>query len=116
MAFITMSLYSNVLQMDTNVNVILPEVRKGEQPLEPDRKYPVLYCLHGHGDDHTAWIRKSNIEYLVRNYGLIVVMPTVARSYYTDQYHGHRYIKYLSEELPVKIANFFPASLMDAPI
>lgn len=112
MAFLTMSMYSNVLQMDTNVNVLLPEKRKMQQPKEPDKKYPVLYLLHGHGDDHTAWIRKSVIEYLTRDLDLIVVMPTVYRSYYTNAKHGYRCFDYIADELPIKIANFFPASTL----
>ena len=112
MAFLTMSMYSEVLSMDTNVSVILPEKRKGGlETLHPDRKYPVLYCLHGHGDDHTAWIRKSNIETAARNYGVVVIMPTVQRGYYVDGVHGFAYYTYITEELPVKMANFFPISL-----
>ena len=37
MAFLTMSMYSEVLSMDTNVSVILPEKRKGGlETLHPD--------------------------------------------------------------------------------
>ena len=107
-----MSMFSDVLQMDTDVSVLLPENRKGGiDPLYPDKKYPVLYCLHGHGDDHTAWIRKSNIEIIAREYQVIVVMPTVQRGYYIDSENGYQYYTYISKELPIKIANFFPASL-----
>lgn len=110
MAFLTMSMYSDILQMDTGVNVLLPEVRRGEQKANPEQKYPVLYLLHGHGDDHTAWIRKSNIELVAREYPLIVVMPTTYRGFYVDNHYGLKYYTYLTEELPVKIANFFAAS------
>lgn len=112
MAFLTLSMYSEVLSMDTNVNVLLPERRKGErEELHPDRKYPVLYCLHGHGDDHTAWIRKSNIEIVARDYGVVVVMPTVQRGFYADSEQGFAYYTYITQELPVKMANFFPISM-----
>lgn len=110
MAFLSMSLFSSVLDMDMNVNVLLPENRKGSRDRpEPDRKYPVLYCLHGHGDDHTAWIRKSNIETAVRDYQVIAVMPAMHRSFYSDVQYGMKYYTWLTEELPVKITNFFPA-------
>ena len=112
MAFLTMSMFSEILQMDTDVSVLLPENRKGGiDPLRPDHKYPVIYCLHGHGDDHTAWIRKSNIETVARQYNVIVVMPTVQRGYYIDSDNGYQYYTYITKELPIKIANFFPASL-----
>ena len=111
MAFLTLSMYSDVLSMDTNVSVILPEKRKGGREEVNYCKYPVLYCLHGHGDDHTAWIRKSNIEIIARNYQVVVVMPAVQRSYYVDACQGFAYYTYLTKELPVKMANFFPISL-----
>lgn len=89
MAYLNLSMYSKVLPMDTNVSVLLPEQRKGaRETLHPDRKYPVLYCLHGYGDDHTAWIRKSNIEIAARDYHVVVVMPTVQRGYYADSASG----------------------------
>ena len=112
MAYLNMSMYSDVLSMDTNVSVLLPETRKGSrETLHPDRRYPLLYCLHGHGDDHTAWIRKSNIEIAARDYNVVVVMPTVQRGYYVDSEQGFAYYSYITEELPVKMANFFPISL-----
>ncbi len=110
MAYLTMNMRSVVLQMDTSVNVLLPEKRYERQALEPNRKYPVLYLLHGHGDDHSAWIRKSMIEYLTRDLDMVVVMPTVYRSYYTDCKYGLKCLTYVAEELPVKMANFFPIS------
>lgn len=112
MAFLTMSMYSETLHMDTNVNVILPEQRKtGKQLLEPDRKYQVLYLLHGMGDDHTAWMRKSMIELIARECNVVVVMPTTGCGFYVNQKYGVNYYDYLTKELPVKMANFFPVSL-----
>lgn len=110
MALINMDFFSYYLGMDTPMTVLLPE-KRGQKPIaDPDRKYPVLYLLHGHADDNTAWIRKSNIEMLIRDYDVIVVMPTAHRSFYTNSKHGHPYFDYLTKELPTVIANFFPAS------
>lgn len=112
MAFLTLSMYSEALHLDTNVNVILPEQRKtGKLNLEPDRKYPALYLLHGMGDDHTAWIRKSEIELIARECNLVVVMPTTGCGNYVNQVHGLNYYDFFTKELPVKMANFFPISL-----
>ena len=109
MAFLSMSMYSEILQMDTGVNVLLPENRKGKMDeYHPDKRYPILYCLHGHGDDQSAWIRKSNIENIARNYEVIVVMPTVQRGWYSDGIYD--YFSYICQELPIKMANFFPIS------
>jgi putative tributyrin esterase len=46
--------------------------------------YPVLYLLHGRSDDHTAWVRNTNIERFVRGLPLIVVMPDGGRGFWTD--------------------------------
>ena len=110
MALVQMSLFSYQLGMDTDVTVLLPERRS--RPHEPlgGRKYPVLYLLHGQSRDETSWIRGSQIEYYLRESDLIVVMPNGYRSYYTDGYYGHRHFTYLTEELPLVIENYFPAS------
>lgn len=110
MALIQMDFFSYYLGMDTPMTVLLPEKRGCKPELNPDKKYPVLYLLHGHADDNTAWIRKSNIEMLTRDYGVIVVMPTAHRSFYSNSKHGHAYFDYLTKELPVVVANLFPAS------
>ena len=108
MAFVQLSMYSQALAMDTDVCVLLPESRHGGGDItDATRTHPVLYCLHGHGDDHTAWIRKSCIELVARDYDLIVVMPTVQRGFYVDGIHGLAYETYISEELPAKMRDFF---------
>ena len=56
--------------------VILPEKMKGP--------FPVFYLLHGLSDDHTRWLRRTQIEAYVEKLPLIVVMPDGGRSFYTD--------------------------------
>ena len=55
MALLEESLRSEALRMDTAVTVSLPQKME-----EAER--PVLYLLPGLGDDHTAWVRRSNID------------------------------------------------------
>jgi S-formylglutathione hydrolase FrmB len=74
------------------------------------KKYPVLYLLHGMSDDHSIWIRRTSVERYVSDLGLIVIMPAAAISFYTDMAHGSRYWTFLSEELPEIVRAFFPAS------
>lgn len=110
MAFLTIDVYSHVLGMDVPISVLLPEKRKYPIDDLSDTKYPVLYLLHGHSDDHTSWIRKSKIERLVRNYKIIIVMPYVHRGFYTDCKYGYHYFTFIQQELPKIIANHFHAS------
>jgi S-formylglutathione hydrolase FrmB len=75
-----------------------------------DKKHPVLYLLHGMSDDHTIWLRRTSIERYVSDLGIAVVMPAVARSYYTDMHTGLKYWTFVSEELPRLAESFFPIS------
>jgi len=85
--------------------IILPDPGKfGEVPLA---KRKVLYLLHGLSDDGSAWQRYTSIETLAAAYGLVVVMPSAGRSFYTDQLNGQKYFTYLTEELPHYLAEVF---------
>lgn len=66
----------NALQRMTSFMAILPEQMQGP--------FPVLYLLHGLSDDHSAWVRRTNIERYVAGMPLIVIMPDGERSWYTD--------------------------------
>ncbi len=110
MAFVELNYGSYNLGMDSSVSVFLPEKRLQKPVSQPDRKYPVLYLLHGHSDDHTAYVRKGITEILVRDLDLIVVMPNGHRSFYTNAKQGHLYENFITQELPVVIENYFPAS------
>jgi len=73
----------------------------------PVRERKVLYLLHGLSDDGSAWQRYTSIETIAAAYGLVVVMPSVNRSFYIDQPNGQRYFSYIVEELPRYLADVF---------
>ena len=102
MALMQMEFFSDVLGLSCSANVIVPQ--RGQGP------YPVLYLLHGASDNHTQWLRSTGIERYVADLGLIVVMPAVQLSFYTDQKHGLPYFTFVADELPQLIRHFFPAS------
>ncbi|MBN1919667.1 MAG: esterase family protein [Anaerolineae bacterium] len=85
--------------------VILPD--PGKMDGQPVAQRKVLYLLHGLSDDGSAWQRYTAIETLAAAYGLVVVMPSVGRSFYTDQPNGQRYFSYLTDELPRYLADVF---------
>jgi putative tributyrin esterase len=66
----------------------------------PVAQRKVLYLLHGLSDDAGAWQRYTAIETLAAAYGLVVIMPSAGRSFYTDQPNGQAYFSYVTEELP----------------
>ena len=65
MALMQVNFYAQTLGLSTQVNVILPQKTHGigvEGSEVQKEKYPVLYLLHGASDDHTIWLRRTNIE------------------------------------------------------
>ena len=99
MALLDISLFSDTLQLDVSATVIYPQ-RCDRSPDIPGGPYKVLYLLHGIKQNEQSYVRNSAIERYVRNLPLVVVMPSVGRSFYTDQERGYPYFTFLSEELP----------------
>jgi S-formylglutathione hydrolase FrmB len=113
MALIHLSLYSDTLMMDTSVTIIFPQ--DCERVLEERKSlfkgpYKVLYLLHGLKQNETSWTRMSSIERYVSQLPLVVVMPSVHRSFYTDQVRGFPYFTYVADELPRLMKEMFNIS------
>jgi S-formylglutathione hydrolase FrmB len=109
MAFFQMNYHSDALGMGVSVNVILPESAKTLIGMQADgsENYKTLYLLHGLSDDHTIWMRRTSIERYASEYGIAVVMPCVARSWYTDTADGAAYLTFVAKELPDACRGFF---------
>lgn len=114
MAFISLDFYSEALGMQSEVFVVIPQNGAlGEIGIDnngSDKKFKVLYLLHGLSDDHTIWMRRTSIERYASRYGICVVMPNGHRSFYTDMKYGGNYYKYISKELPMRMREFFNVS------
>lgn len=105
MAIAQLNLRSDVLGLAVTVRLVLPQPMPGadtgaDVPQAPPHGWPVLYLLHGLSDDETGWSRYTGLERYAKGRGLVVVMPSVGRSFYTDMASGLDYWTYLSEELP----------------
>lgn len=103
MAYFEMHYKSEALLMQVTVGVIIPDVKKDEG----ERCYKTLYLLHGLSDDQTMWMRRTSIERYAEEWGIAVVMPSVARSWYTDTAYGAKYFTFVSEELPRVCRSYF---------
>ena len=113
MAYLKLHIFSNTLEMATQVDVILPEryLYGGMQaPVRKDGRHPVLYLLHGGGDDNTRWVRFTSLERYVTQYGLMVVCPNGLVSRYTNMAYGWRFHDYIAKELPEIISSMFYVS------
>jgi putative tributyrin esterase len=115
MALMDMTFRSQALGFDQSVCIFLPEPKdiglaKLGRPYTEN--LPVLYLLHGYSDNHTAWLRRSNMERYLHHssYNMICVCTSMRNFYYTDMAHGYRYYTYMSRELPNMIETMFRAS------
>lgn len=98
-----LSLSSKILSMDRKYAIYLPPDYQTSQ-----RSYPVLYLLHGAGDDQTGWVQFGEVlritDTAIRD-GLatpmIIVMPdanTGKRGYFNDIRNEWRYEDFIFEE------------------
>ena len=112
MAFLQIQFFSDVLNVASTVNVILPEANQGIgiKAAENAELPKVLYLLHGYSDDHSIWMRRTSIERYASRYRLAVVMPAVNHSFYTNEAQGEKYFDYVSQELPETVRTFFRVS------
>lgn len=116
MALSILNFESKYLNGNTTVNVILPDRPRKIPPAEyygSGTKYKVLWLLHGTFGDHSDWLRKSNIELYACERNLIVVMPGVQNSDYSNwpQFAcGFDAEHFLIDELMPLVHNWFPAS------
>ena len=62
-----------------------------------------LYLLHGLGDDHTIWLRRTALERYVGSLPLAVVMPDGGRGFYCDAAEGYAYETAIGVELVDRI-------------
>ncbi len=106
MAVMKIEYYSQVLDMEWGVNVLYPDANRVEEPECKD--VPVLYLLHGMSGNHNSWLKRTNVERLLRGTNLIVVMPNTSNGWYTDTQYGFDYYTALAEELPQVLKRFFP--------
>lgn len=107
MAVLQIEYRSDVLDMDRNMNVILPD-RSRLAENETMQDIPVLYLLHGMSGNHNSWLKRTGIERIMRYTNLAVIMPSTDMGWYTNTQYGMAYFDALAKELPSKIHEFFP--------
>jgi putative tributyrin esterase len=105
MALLRIDHVPETIKVNLPLYIILPG--PGEMRGMPVAKRKALYLLHGLSDDGSAWQRYTAIESIAALYGLVVIMPSAGRSFYTDQPNGQLYFSYLTEELPRYLEDVF---------
>ncbi|MBQ9198235.1 MAG: hypothetical protein IJ157_13495 [Clostridia bacterium] len=116
MALLTMEMFSKSLMVVTQVSILLPSVSIQDDPksfYSSRRRYKVLWLLHGACSNNNDWIKYTNITQYAENRDLIVVMPNVLNSDYSNYSSfadGFNVWDYLTEELMPMVYNWLPAS------
>nr|WP_228779946.1 alpha/beta hydrolase-fold protein [Aquiflexum lacus] len=95
---------SNILKMERKYAIYLPPGYESSE-----RSYPVLYLLHGAGDDQTGWVQFGEVQHITdqaikegKATVMIIVMPdanTGRRGYFNDVNNEWRYEDFFFEEL-----------------
>jgi S-formylglutathione hydrolase FrmB len=98
------NLHSQITGMDLPYNVILPR-RYGF--FLGKKNYPVLYLLHGHGSDHSAWIANAPLTTYASDFNVIIVLPEGKNGWYTDSatVNHDKYETYILRELIPDVEN-----------
>ncbi len=102
--FDNLTLKSKILNMDRRYAIYLPPGYEASQ-----RSYPVLYLLHGGGDDQTGWVQFGEVQNITDKAiqegnatAMIIVMPdanTGRRGYFNDVKGDWRYEDFFFQEL-----------------
>lgn len=99
-----LTLKSSILKMERKYAIYLPPDYETSQ-----RSYPVLYLLHGGGDDQTGWVQFGEVHHITdkairdgQATPMIIVMPdanTGRRGYFNDIKGDWRYEDFFFQEL-----------------
>jgi enterochelin esterase-like enzyme len=99
-----LSMESQILKMERKYAIYLPPDYESSE-----RSYPVLYLLHGAGDDQTGWVQFGEVLRIADKAILegtatpmIIVMPdanTGQRGYFNDPKNEWRYEDFFFDEL-----------------
>ncbi|MGN6713053.1 alpha/beta hydrolase [Anaerocolumna jejuensis] len=109
---------SYVLNRTVEITVVIPTVTipdsMGFEGVKATHvikeKYPVLYLLHGMGNNHGDWCSYSNVEMFAEEHYIAVVMISGENKFYRNVPEGDEFFRFLEEEVPEFITNMFPVS------
>jgi len=98
------SLFAPSIGMEKKFAVLLPHNFSNE------RRYPVLYLLHGHSGGYRDWVERTAVREYVENLPLIVVMPDADNSWYVNSagVPSHRYEDYVMKDLRHAVTVRYP--------
>lgn len=104
----SLTLDSEILDKEVEYSIYLPD---GYQT--SDRRYPVLYLLHGFSDDETGWTQFGEVRNIAAREtkkvdvtSMIIVMPDAGKSWYINNHdESVRYEDFFVEEFIAHVDN-----------
>jgi enterochelin esterase-like enzyme len=99
---------SSIFNREVNYAVLLPEGYEASED-----SFPVVYLLHGFGDNQTAWYKGGLIKYYSdlyasENVPMIFVMPQGFNTYYVNRYTGNlQYMDFFTKELVAQVDSLY---------
>ncbi len=117
MAKLTCNFYSYVLNRAVDITAVLPSVTcpesLGMAGIVPSHalpaKFPVLYLLHGFGNNHAQWTGYTNVEMYAEEQRIAIINLSAENKAYA-KVGGDDFMRFIDEELPAFVKNYFPVS------
>ncbi len=115
MAQFTVNFYSYSLDTGADISVTIPSFTPCDRSEPrfthvPPAKFPVLYLLHGHGNDYKCWTRYTSVERLAEEQRIAIVTMNTQNKAYNNVPYGDNFFDFISRELPEFVTSMFPVS------
>lgn len=116
MARMSCNVISYTLKRTVNIEIVLPTVTIPEALMNEGKvhhnypaPFPVLYLLHGYGNNEKQWTGYSNVELYAEERQIAVVMIAGENKFYLDS-ETDRFAAFIDNELHEFVTNTFPVS------
>ena len=117
MAKVVCNFLSYSLNRAVDITVVLPSVTcpealgMGDGPATHalPAKFPVVYLLHGFANNHAQWTGYTNVELYAEERRIAIVNISAENKAYA-KVGADDFKRFVSEELPEFVTNFFPIS------
>lgn len=117
MAKFTCNFISYTLKRTVDITVVVPSptipesmgMGRGTCSHTPKEKYPVLYLLHGMGNNHATWTGYTNVELFAEERQIAIVNLSAENKSYV-KLGGDDFFTFVSEEVPDFVCGMFPVS------
>ena len=112
MAQFRCNFYSYTLGFGVDIDILIPSITPCDavKTHKLPAKFPVLYLLHGHGNDYLSWSRCTSLERYCEERRIAVVTMSVGNKGYMNAEYGENWYDFVGKELPEFVTANFPVS------